>query len=70
MNFQVFRNVRTEEPENFDEEVKSLGTAWCLISLDGKEHRCCNKNIVSEDNEINTKEQEERPQQVKTRIRE
>jgi len=22
----------TQEPENFDEEVKSLGTAWCLMS--------------------------------------
>ena len=28
--------VRTQDPENFDEEVKSLATAWCR-NCNGKE---------------------------------
>jgi hypothetical protein len=26
---KLLEKLWTQEPENFDEEVKSLGTAWC-----------------------------------------
>ena len=29
---EIVCKLWTQEPENFDEEVKSLGTAWRLIS--------------------------------------
>ena len=32
MEEEIVCKLWTQEPENFDEEVKSLGTAWCLMS--------------------------------------
>ena len=32
MEEEIVCKLWTQEPENFDEEVKSLGTAWRLIS--------------------------------------
>ena len=46
MNMSVWK-VKTQDPENFDEEVKSLVTAWWLM-----------KNKMEEDDDkINSREQ-------------
>ena len=33
MEEEIVCKLWTQEPENFDEEVKSLGTAWCYHSI-------------------------------------